>query len=159
MIGLAKRRLEAYGERVQVVLSEGAVRFPLPDHSVDRVVSSYVLDLLSEADIGRFFAEARRVIMPGGKACIASLTGGVNFPSRIVSSLWMSIFRLSPAIVGGCRPIHVDACIDPQVWQVEHRRVVTPFGVPSEVLILETKDMPSNAPALGPGPGVRGHGT
>ena len=132
MIGLAKRCLEAYAERAQVVLSDGAVRFPLPQHSVDRVVSSYVLDLLSEADIERFFSESHRVMMPGGKVCIASLTRGVNVPSRIVASLWMSVFRLSPALVGGRRPIHVDAFVNPQEWQVVHRRVVTPFGVPSE---------------------------
>jgi len=139
MIGLTKHRLEAYGERAQAVLSDGAVRFPLPDRSVDRVVSSYVLDLLSEADIGRFFVEARRVMMPGGKVCIASLTSGVNVLSRIVSSLWMSLFHLGPALVGGCRPIHVDAFVNPQEWHVVHRRVVTPFGVPSEVLIVEMK--------------------
>ncbi|MGA9422198.1 MAG: class I SAM-dependent methyltransferase [Rhodanobacteraceae bacterium] len=139
MIDLAKRRLETYGERARVVLSDGAIRFPLPDHSADRVVTSYVLDLLSEADTRCFFSEAHRVMMPDGKVCIASLTRGVSLPSRIVSSLWMSIFRLSPAIVGGCRPIQVEACVDPREWQVVHRRVVTPFGVPSEVLVLETK--------------------
>ncbi|HKR43029.1 MAG TPA: class I SAM-dependent methyltransferase [Paraburkholderia sp.] len=143
MVGLAKRRLGAYGERAQVVLSDGAVRFPLPDHSVDRVVSSYVLDLLSEANIKRFFSESHRVMMPGGTVCIASLTRGVSISSRIVSSLWTSVFRLSPALVGGCRPIHVDAFVDPQEWQVVHRSVVTPFGVPSEILILERKDTPN----------------
>lgn len=144
MIGLAKGRLEAYGERAQVVLADGAVRFPLPEQSVDRVVCSYVLDLLSETDIGRFFSEARRVLMPGGKICIASLTKGVSLPSRIVSSLWMSIFHLRPVLVGGCRPILVHAFVNPQEWQVVHRRVLTPFGVPSEVLVLETKGMLNN---------------
>jgi ubiquinone/menaquinone biosynthesis C-methylase UbiE len=139
MVRLAKRRLEAYGERAQVALSDGAIRFPLPDHSVDHVVCNYVLDLLSKADIERFFSESHRVMMPGGKVCIASLTRGVSVPSRIVSSLWVSAFRLSPALVGGCRPINVDAFVNPQDWQVVHRRVVTPFGVPSGVLILEMK--------------------
>ena len=136
MIDLAKHRLAAFGERAQVHLSDGAVRFPLSDSSVDRIVSNYVLDLLSEADIGRFFSESHRVLAPGGKVCIASLTRGVGFASRVVSSLWTSIFRLNPALVGGCRPIRVDAFVDPQQWQVVHQRVVTAFGVPSEVLIL-----------------------
>jgi len=143
MVGLSQRRLAAYGERAQVVMSDGAVRFPLPDHSVDRVVSSYVLDLLSDADIARFFSEACRVMMPGGKVCLASLTRGVSLPSRIVSFLWMSVFRLSPALVGGCRPIHVDAFVNPHEWQIVHRRIVTPFGVPSEVLVLEKKETPA----------------
>jgi len=139
MVGLAKRRLTAYGERANVVLSDGAVRFPLPDHSVDRVVSCYVLDLLSNADIAHFFSEACRVLVPNGIVCLASLTRGVSLPSRIVSSLWMSVFHLIPAMVGGCRPIHVDAFVNPREWKLVHRRIVTPFGIPSEVLVLETK--------------------
>jgi ubiquinone/menaquinone biosynthesis C-methylase UbiE len=144
MVGLAKGRLEAFGDRAQVVLADGAVRFPLPGHSVDRVVCSYVLDLLSEADIGRFLSEAHRVLMPGGRLCIASLTQGVSLPSRIIASLWMSVFRLRPALVGGCRPILVHAFVDPENWRIVHRRVLTPYGVPSEVLVLETKGMPNN---------------
>ena len=141
MIGLAKSRIDAYSERAQVRLSDGAVQFPLPDRSVDRVVSNYVLDLLSEADIRRFFAEARRTLVPAGKVCLASLTRGVSLPSRIVSSLWTAAFRLNPAIVGGCRPIHLDSFVDPAHWQVVHERVLTPFGVPSDVLVMEAKQV------------------
>lgn len=144
MLGLAKTRLEVFGRRAQAVLADGAVRFPVPDLSVDRVVSNYVLDLLGEADIERFFSESRRVLMPGGKVCIASLTTGVDIPSQIVSSVWRWLFRLSPALVGGCRPVNVDAFVNPQEWQVVHRRVVTPFRVPSEVLVLETKRATDN---------------
>lgn len=139
MVGLSKRRLEAYAERSKVVLSGGTVRFPLPDHAVDRVVSSYVLDLLSEENIRRFFLEAYRVLLPAGKVCLASLTRGIDLPSRIVSSLWMAVFRMKPAIVGGCRPVSLDSFVDPQKWHVLHRRVVTPFGVPSAVLVVESK--------------------
>jgi len=144
MIGLAKRRLEEYVERAKVVLSDGAVQFPLPDHSVDRVVSSYVLDLLSEADVWRFFSEARRTLTADGKLCIASLTRGVNLPSRIVSFLWTAMFNLRPAMVGGCRPIDLESFVDLRQWRVVHRRVLTPYGVPSEVLILEAEDMSCN---------------
>lgn len=144
MIGIAKHRIETYGERAQVALSDGVVQFPLPDHSVDHVVSNYVLDLLSETDIRRFFSEAHRTLMPGGKVCLSSLTNGVNLQSRIISSLWMSVFRLKPAIVGGCRPIRPDSFADPQEWRVVHKRVVTPFGVPSEVLILASGSTPNN---------------
>ncbi|MDE2430715.1 MAG: class I SAM-dependent methyltransferase, partial [Burkholderiales bacterium] len=144
MVGLAKQRLAIYDERAQVALSDGAVRFPVSEKSVDRVVSSYVLDLLSEADIHCFFAESRRVLIPGGKVCIASLTRGRSGMSRIVSSLWMAAFHLNPALVGGCRPIQVDAFVHPQEWQVVHQRIVAPFGVPSEIRILELKGAPIN---------------
>jgi ubiquinone/menaquinone biosynthesis C-methylase UbiE len=142
MIKVAKSRLAAYETRAQVALSDGTIQFPCSDHSVERVVSTYVLDLLSEADIQRFFGEAHRVLVPGGELCLASLTRGVNLPSRIVSSLWMNVFRLKPAIVGGCRPIRLDAFADDEAWRVKHQKVVTPFGVPSEVLILAAREVP-----------------
>ncbi len=144
MVDLAKQRLAAYDTRAQVTLSDGTVQLPCSDHSVERVVSTYVLDLLSEADIRRFFGEAHRVLVPGGKLCLASLTRGVNLPSRIVSSLWMNVFRLKPAIVGGCRPIRLDSFVDDETWRVIHLKVVTPFGVPSEVLILAAQRTPNN---------------
>lgn len=144
MIGLAAQRVEAYSERAKVLQSSGTVRFPLPDHSADRVISSYVLDLLSDGDIRIFFSEAYRVLVPGGKLCLASLTNGINLPSRIVSSLWMAVFRMRPSIVGGCRPIRLEAHVDLERWHLEHQKVLTPFGVPSEVLILEAMDMPNS---------------
>lgn len=145
MIDLAEHRLQRHAGRARVILSDGAIRFPLADRSVDRVVCCYVLDLLAGPDIERFLAESRRVIEPGGKVCIASLTNGVGLPSRLVSKLWHAIFRISPAVVGGCRPIDLDARIDPREWRVAHRCIVTPFGVPSQVLILEANDQPATA--------------
>jgi len=142
MVGLADRRLEAYGERARVVLTEGSVRFPLPDRSVDRIVSSYVLDLLSEEDIRHFLSESHRVLGVGGRICLASLTRGATLASRIVSSLWMAVFRVRPSLVGGCRPIRLESYVDDDHWQVEHQRVLTPFGVPSEVLILISRGAP-----------------
>jgi len=138
MVGLAKRRLAAFGERARVEPAEGRVRFPLDDDSVDRVVATYVLDLLEEADIARFFAESHRVLLPGGRLAVASLTRGVNVASRVVAALWAGLFRLRPALVGGCRPIEPAAFVDPSAWRIVHRGIVTPFAVPSEVLVLAT---------------------
>jgi len=137
MIGLAAQRLKAYAGRAKVVRSDGAARFPLLDHSVDRVVSSYVLDLLSEEDVRRVFAQAHRVLTPGGKLCLVSLTRGITLPSRVVSSLWRAVFHLRASMVGGCRPIRLDSFVDRNHWQLAHRCVLTPFGVPSEVLVLK----------------------
>ncbi|MDX1804585.1 MAG: class I SAM-dependent methyltransferase [Alcanivorax sp.] len=136
MVDLARRRLQGLGDRAQVQLSDGALRFPLADHSVDRVVASYVLDLLCGADIARFLVESRRVLSTDGRCSIASLSRGTTWPSRLVARVWRSVFRLRPSLVGGCRPIDLSIYVDPQHWRVLHRRVVTPFGVPTEVLTL-----------------------
>lgn len=139
MTSLATERLADFADRAQVVRTGGMVQFPLTDQSVHRVVSNYVLDLLSEADTHLGFSEAHRVLIPGGKLCLVSLTNGVTLPSRIVSSLWMTVFRMRASLVGGCRPIHLESYADPADWQIEYRNVLTPFGVPSEVLVLARK--------------------
>lgn len=139
MVGIARERMEPFGERAQVIRSDGAVAFAEDDHSVDRVMSCYVLDLLPDADIRRFFAEAHRVLGTGGRVCLASLTRGISPLSRAVSSLWAGVFRLRPALVGGCRPIWLEDHVDARQWRILHRHVVTPFGVPSEVMIAETR--------------------
>ena len=140
MVRLAKQRLAAHAEHAQVVQSDGAVRFPLPDNSVDRVISTYVLDLRSAANIGQFFYEAHRVLKPGGKLCLVSLTDGITFISRIMSYVWASVFRLRATLVGGCRPIHLEQYIDPDYWQLAYRNVVIAYGISSEVVVVQVKN-------------------
>jgi len=101
--------------------------------------------LLSDAESLALVAEAYRALKPNGMLCLVSLTKGVTVVSRIVSSLWMAAFRTRPSLVGGCRPIRLDSYIDADHWQLEHRSVVTPFGVPSEVLLLNAKEAPNKS--------------
>ena len=137
MVDLAKHRLEAYAGRAQVVLSDVAVHFPFPDHLVDCIVSSYVLDLLSEADIRHFLSEAHRTLTPGGRVASLALLGALAFHRELYRLYGRQVPPCVPTIVGGCRPIDLASFIDERQWRIMHRRVLTPFGVPSEVLILE----------------------
>lgn len=136
MVRLATARLAAFGECARLLQTGGEIRFPLADGSVDRVVCTYVLDLLAEEDIRRFLGEARRVLIPGGKLCLVSLTHGVTAVSRLVSRAWDAIFRWRPTLVGGCRPVLLEEYLETGAWRREYGRVLTPFGIPSEVLIL-----------------------
>lgn len=111
--------------------------FPLPDNAVDRVVCTYLLDLLSENDINRIACEAHRVLMANGKFCLISLTRGETFISGIVSGLWSMLFHIYAPLVGGCRPVRLEPLIDRQNWSIEYHHVVTPVGVPSEILIAK----------------------
>lgn len=138
MVDLATNRLAPFAGRAQVLLSDGPIKFPLSDNSVDRVVSTYVLDLLSESDIREFLREAHRVLMPGGKMCLVSLTRGATFLSCLVTSLWTLIFHLKASLVGGCRPVSLaEYDLDPNDWQTEYRKVIISFGIPSEISILK----------------------
>lgn len=137
MVALATEKLSIYAERARVIRSDGRVIFPLPDHSIDRVVSTYVLDLLSETDIEQFFVEAYRVLNDGGKVCLVGLTKGATLLSRIVTTIWTLVFCLKASLVGGCRPVSLEGYLDPNRWKLEHRNVVIAFGVPSEILVAQ----------------------
>jgi SAM-dependent methyltransferase len=140
MVDLAARRLARFGERARVIRTDGGVRFPVRDGSVDRVIATYVLDLLSEADVAEFLREALRALVPAaGRLCLVSLTKGATPLSRSVSTAWAAVYRLSPRLVGGCRPIRLADRLDPLSWETRHHRVVVAFGVPSEVLIARTR--------------------
>jgi ubiquinone/menaquinone biosynthesis C-methylase UbiE len=139
MIDLAERRISPYAKRARVVQSDGSMRFPLADHSVDRVVCTYVLDLLPEEDIRHAVAEANRALKAGGKLCLVSLTHGVTLASRIVEGLWSRIFQWRAALVGGCRPIDLHPFFDPQSWSIDYRNVISRLGVPSEIIIASPK--------------------
>jgi len=139
MVDLAHQRLASFAARAQVRLSDGAPRIDAADATYDRVVSNYVLDLLSSADIGAVIAEAHRVLRPGGLLCLVGLTPGTTVLSRVVTSVWMGIHRMRPSLVGGCRPLELRDYLDRARWDIVHRSVVVAFGIASEVVVVRRR--------------------
>jgi ubiquinone/menaquinone biosynthesis C-methylase UbiE len=136
MVRLASPRVAPWRERARVERTEGPPRLPLAGGACDRFLSTYVLDLLGEDDIRAALREARRVLAPGGRLCLASLTFGRTIPSRGVCRLWMAIHSLSPRLVGGCRPLRLQA-LTASDWKILHEEVVCTFGICTEVLVAE----------------------
>jgi len=139
MVRLARAALARWPGRARVELTDGSVRLPVPDASVDRVVSTYVLDLLSPADAAAFMAEARRVLRPGGLLAVASLAPGRTPPARLVTLLWQTLWRLNPALLGGCRPLRLGDLPDPDAWIVLARFPVTDWFLSSDVLVARLR--------------------
>jgi ubiquinone/menaquinone biosynthesis C-methylase UbiE len=135
MIRLARARLAAYGDRAAVTPGAAADPLPAGSRSVDRVVATYVLDLLGDVDAQRFLAEARRVLRPGGLLCVVGITQGTTLISRAVMGAWQWLFARRPSWVGGCRPTRLAAQLAPGEWNVRFRTVVTAWGVASEVVV------------------------
>jgi ubiquinone/menaquinone biosynthesis C-methylase UbiE len=142
MVDLARERITPFADRARVSLTDGSMHFPAADRTVDRVVSTYVFDLLSESDMHEALSESRRVLIPGGKLCLVSLTFGTTFMSHLVSSTWAKVFRLHASLVGGCRPIQLRAILGQQDWSIYYRNVIVKWGVPSEVIVASPADHP-----------------
>jgi len=135
MADLARERLTAFGDRAEVVRTDGAFAYDRPDGSQDRVVATYVLDLLSPADRRGLLAEARRLLAPDGRLCLAGLTWGERPLGRCVAAAWAALHAVRPAWVGGCRPVRVRKVLCGEPWRIRHHEVVRAWGVPSEVLV------------------------
>ncbi len=135
MVSIAQQRLAVFGERARVVQGNGAFELPCQDSGCDRVIATYVLDLLSPEDARAFIREAYRALAPGGLIGIAGLTRGERPVSRAVSALWQTVQRVWPRRVGGCRPVEAATYLDAEKWTIVSRRIVTQSSIPSEVIV------------------------
>ena len=135
MTGLARERLRDAAHHVEVRQTDGAIAFPIEDASVDRVICTYVLDLLSDADIDAFLAESRRVLTPEGLLLLASVSRGRSGLARFTSGFWAFAHWLRPTLVGGCRPLELEARLRAAGWTIGHRALVRAWTVTSEAIV------------------------
>jgi SAM-dependent methyltransferase len=135
MVDLARERLRAFGDRARVVHTDGTLRFDEPTGSFDRLLSTYVLDLLEEPDIRAALTEAHRLLRPGGLLCLVGLGPGCSLVSRATCRLWGAVRRLAPGLVGGCRPLEIPHHLTPDRWEIHHHSTISAWGIASEIVV------------------------
>lgn len=134
MVEIARDRLSD-DDRAEIQQTDGTVSFDHPDSSQDRIVATYLLDLLSEDDVRTFLRESHRLLKNDGRLCLAGLTHGQGLLGRSVSLLWAGLHALRPEWMGGCRPLRMKPFVAPGPWTIRHHEIVRAWGVPSEVLV------------------------
>jgi len=89
MLDLARRNAEAAGADNVEFLQGDIEEIPLPDESVDVIISNCVINL--SADKGRVLREAFRVLRPGGRFAVSDVVvrGTVPGPLRRSMELWV----------------------------------------------------------------------
>jgi ubiquinone/menaquinone biosynthesis C-methylase UbiE len=136
MVTLAERRLRRFGARAKVLLTTGETKLELDSSTFDLFLSVYVLDLLAESDIRALIAEAHRVLKAGGLLGLVSLTHGFTFVSKVLERMWLSIYKMRPTLVGGCRPVTLEPFLR-DGWKLRHKERMITFSIPSAVLVAE----------------------
>lgn len=124
-----------FGARVHVFQNDGNPQAAFGSRQFDRVVTTYVLDLLPPDERQAFLEAARESLLPDGMLCAASITPGPSFPSSTVSCVWSTLNRLSPLLTGGCRPIILTEMLTPDVWTIRHASTIVSYGVVSSVVV------------------------
>ena len=99
MLRLAGAHLTA--ERARAMLTQAnALALPFASGSFDAVVSTYLLDVVSDAEVPGVLAELVRVLSPGGRLVL----GTMSLPNKFTHSMWMAAYRALPELVGHSRP-------------------------------------------------------
>ncbi len=122
------------------VCQADARRLPFAHETFDGLCCTYVLDLLPQGDIPLALEAFRRVLKPGGRLALASMTEGVTTLSRALISGWKTVYRLSPALCAGCRPLRLAPVVRAAGFEILTREVLVEFGFPSEVVVAARTD-------------------
>jgi ubiquinone/menaquinone biosynthesis C-methylase UbiE len=124
----------ARGRRLQALCQADGRWLPFAERSFDRLLSTYVLDLIPTKDLPGMLSGYRRLLKPGGRLVLLSLTEGVNRTSRGFVRLWKAAYAISPVVCGGCRPLQLTPLVEQCGLTVLQREVVVQCGVPSELI-------------------------
>ena len=98
--------------------------------SFDVVISNYMFDLLPERDFPTVLEEFKRVLRPGGRLALVNMTPG----QRWYNDVWNRLYRMNPALLGGCRPVSLLPLVRQCGFQSATREYVSQFAFPSEVI-------------------------
>jgi ubiquinone/menaquinone biosynthesis C-methylase UbiE len=131
MLRRARRRARATAPGPNWRLQSGdAYDLPFAENTFDLVFSSYVFDLFPEDDFVPVLREWARVLRPGGRLALATMTT----PRRWYESGWALLYRLWPPLLGGCRGVRVAPFFEKAGFQRVRRRHVSQLTFPSEVV-------------------------
>lgn len=135
-VDLASRMLRAARRRSPgVILAQADARsLPFGVGAFDLVWSSYFLDLVPTEELTPLLREFRRVLRPGGRLLLVSLSQKGETPTW-----WERIYRITPSwlvayLFGGCRPIQAAPLIEQAGFGQIQREVVSQ-GLDSEVVL------------------------
>ncbi len=134
MLARARKRLQPY-ENAYFTLAKGsAFDLPAASSTIDILFNNYMFDLMTPADIDRALDEFRRVLKPGARLVLVNMTKG----EQPGSSLYERIYRLFPALLGGCRGVMLSERLQEHGFTVVTREYRQQMLFPSEI-ILATK--------------------
>ena len=134
MLAIARGRLQAEGlsDRVDLHLGDAAKLDFLNAASLDGVFMSFTLELFDNPEIPRVLQECHRVLKPGGRLAVVSMTKS-NPPGLAVRMYeW---FHEHMPNYADCRPIFARQAIEQSGFQVQDVSLSSMWGLPVEIVL------------------------
>jgi SAM-dependent methyltransferase len=121
------------GDCTVELLVNGDVANVAKMETVDRFVSTYCLDLLSEEDIYKVLDFAEEVLDPqDGRLLLVGITRGYrdSIKTAVMTLVWEFLYIVRREKVGGCRPQNLKPYLEAKGWQVVILLRTKPSGFP-----------------------------
>ena len=119
-----------------VVFHRGsALHLPYADASFEAVFSSFMLDLIDTPDIPIVLNEMRRVLKPGGRAGLVSMSKACA--GNVVVKVYERFHRWLPKLID-CRPIYLQHAVEAAGLRCEVQHTRSMWGIPVEI-VMATK--------------------
>ena len=133
MLRVSRQRLERAGlcDRLELICGD-ALNMPYADGKFDAVFSSFALELFDSPEIPRLLAETKRVLRPGGRIGIVSMSKEGK-PS-LALKLYEWLHAKLPRYVD-CRPIYVEESLKDAGFVIQYKEGVRLVGLPGEIVI------------------------
>ena len=131
MLCRARRRLASQMKERTAFCRADARQMPFTAESFDVIMNCYMLDLIPESDIPKVLREFRRVLKPTGRLVLLVMAR----QNWLIQSIWMSVYTLSPTLVGGCRPVSLSAYLTAGGWRTEQGEPISQNGFRSELTL------------------------
>jgi ubiquinone/menaquinone biosynthesis C-methylase UbiE len=126
-------RAQVPGEASALVVGD-ATALPLQASRFDLVFMSFVLELIPTEEIPLVLAEVHRVLKPGGRLVVLSLS---RVRPNLMTKLWELGHRAFPRLLD-CRPIYVARSLAERFHIARADRILI-WGLPAEIVLAHAE--------------------
>lgn len=134
MLAIARQRLQSEGlaERADLHLGDAAKLDFIEAGTLDGVFMSFTLELFDNPEIPRVLQEIHRILKPGGRLAVVSMTK-TNPPGMAVRMYeW---FHEKMPNYADCRPIFARQSIEQSGFAIQDVSVSSMWGLPVEIVL------------------------
>jgi ubiquinone/menaquinone biosynthesis C-methylase UbiE len=139
MLRRANRRMKDYPKERYHLQIGSAYKLPFESETFDLLVNNFMLDLLPEKDFVLLLSEYKRVLKPGGRLVLSTMTFGRKWHNKIWD--WMAVH--APSVLTGCRPVNIAPYVKQAGFKLLQSVFISQNTFPSEVLKANVPDNPA----------------
>lgn len=134
MLAIARQRLQSEGlaERADLHLGDAAKMDFIEAGSLDGVFMSFTLELFDNPEIPRVLQEIHRILKPGGRLAVVSMTK--TNPPGVAVRMYEWFHEKMPNYAD-CRPIFARQSIEQSGFAIQDVSVSSMWGLPVEIVL------------------------